>query len=117
MANLPSIKTLATIFADNAKKARAILEMDKNELLDLPENDHFVRSSYNTPSHDALILNALNELGDFHGVEAISNDDGEYLEYLNAGDTYAGTLIYWRGNYRVTTIGDMVENRRNKFNQ
>lgn len=94
MANLPSIKTLATIFADNAKKARAILEMDKNELLDLPENDHFVRSSYNTPSHDALILNALNELGDFHGVEAISNDDGEYLEYLNAGDTYAGTLIY-----------------------
>lgn len=111
--SLPSIKKLAEIFGDNAKRARFILEADRKTLLDLPENETWLSLCHCLPFTEELRLNALDVLGGFHGVESAENDDGEYMEYLNAGDTYAGTLVYWRGNYRVTTLGDMVENRRN----
>lgn len=115
--SLPSVKKLAEIFGDKAKEARRILESDYAELLELPENENLVRQCLNAPSRMQLRLNALNTLGQFHGVEYADNDDGELLRYLNVGDTYAGTLVYWRGGFRVSSLGDIVENRRNKFNR
>lgn len=117
---LPSVKKLREVFGDNAKKAREILECnDYTELCSMPCNFEMVRRCYHSPKRYALKMNALNSLGDnkgsFHGVEGISNIDDEWLTYLNAGETYAITLVYWRGRYQVTTLGDIVENPRNKF--
>ena len=44
------------------------------------------------------------------GVEGVEEaKTGLYADYLNTGDTYAPTVIYWRGAYRVQSLGDFVE--------
>ena len=43
------------------------------------------------------------ELGTF-GVE------GHYdLQYLNTGDSYEETVIYWRGRFCVASVGEILE--------
>ena len=84
----PSIKTLKLIFGDNAKKAKEI---------------------FKTPKTYDLRMYALNMLAEGFGVESIESTQGEYASYLNMGDTYNITIVYWRGNYRVQSIGDFVE--------
>ncbi len=70
---LPSIKKLAGVFGDKAKQARKILELDRAELLDLPENGAWLKQCYNLPTTHELRMNALNVLGQFRGVECIEN--------------------------------------------
>lgn len=106
---LPSIKTLSQIFGDEAKQARFILEVDNTRLITGKAVDDLRWNSYGRQRKRTIRLTALNELGDFHGIESAESTNGEYAEYLNAGDSYALTLIYWRGNYRVQSIGDFVE--------
>lgn len=110
----PSIKTLSTIFGENAKLAKFFLNCSRDELLDcsLSASD-LQRSSWGKHSAEYLRLIACNEIGRFHGVECIECDngkhEGQWVYYLNAGDAYCGTLILWRGRWRVTTLGDFVE--------
>jgi hypothetical protein len=48
-----------------------------------------------------------------HGVEGfvIGRRDGTQatIWYINAGDTYTGTLVFWAGRYRVESWGDRLE--------
>jgi hypothetical protein len=106
----PTVKTLSRIFGDNAATARAILE-GKKDPEDFPETAAWVRRCFHRPSRSALKMSALNELGDFYGVEAVFGSVGRLaFEYLNAGDTYTLTLVrYASGTYRVTCWGDVVE--------
>jgi hypothetical protein len=53
-------------------------------------------------------MECLNALGDFHGVEEFDTRKGLCM-YLNAGDTYTPTLIYFDGSYRVKCWGDIAE--------
>lgn len=115
MNRLPSVKTLATIFGQNAKDARKILEYSRYELL--AKNDAALqreRECYHAPKTYDLRLHALNAIGKFSGVEGAETNDGEWLTYLNAGDTYAPTLCYWRGRYYVASLGAMVESLEKK---
>lgn len=107
--NTPSIKTLSAIFGEKAKEAKRILTVDNTLAINTPAVNALRLACFNPPGKRMVRLTALNELGDFHGVESIETVDGEYAEYLNSGDTYAGTLIFWRGKYRVSTVGDFVE--------
>lgn len=48
----------------------------------------------------------------FYGVETICDTDGQWLfVYLNAGDSYAPTIVRRAGSdtYRISTMGDEVE--------
>jgi len=63
-----------------------------------------------------MTLHALDQLLGTYGVEAITRRDdspfrGPSHEYLNAGDTYATTLVYYRDAdaLRVGCWGDIVE--------
>lgn len=119
--NLPSRKTLSQVFK-NPKEARRILEMTKGELQDYPGIESLFNDHYHVPKTYQIRLEALNFLGGFFGVECIDSINqangysaDEYAEYLNAGDTYALTIIYWRGRYRVQSIGDFIANNRVKF--
>lgn len=103
----PSVKTLSRIF-DDAKRAKEIFTMSRRQLIDGPGADRFAEC-YNPPKTYDLRLHALNTAGGFHGHESMETRSGEYAEYLNSGDTYAETVIYWRGNYRVQCLGDFVE--------
>lgn len=54
---------------------------------------------------------AINKAGGFFGVEYLGtrNRSGEPVYYLNAGDCYAGTLIFTGSRLTVGTVGDLIE--------
>ena len=105
----PSVKTLRAAFGENAPEARRIFEMSRAELKTRADVAEMVRASFHAPKTYILRLAALNACGDFHGVEAVRTSADEFAEFLNAGDSYAATVIYWRGRYRVQSLGDFVE--------
>lgn len=106
---LPSIRTLRAVFGENAKQARAILEMPRHELEALPVGAARVAECYYPPATSDIRLTCLDALAGTHGVEAFETKRDGYCEYLNAGDTYAPTLVRFRGRYRVATWGDIAE--------
>jgi hypothetical protein len=105
---LPSVKTLESIFGLRAKEARTILEMNRAQLVETEAGSKRVRECLNPPDTVDLRMHVLNRLGHFHGVESVKVDR-HYADYLNAGDSYAPTLIYWNGRYRVQSYGDFIE--------
>lgn len=129
---LPSIKTLSRVFED-PKIARKILEMSREQLEMHPVGAARVAQCslrlrllgscsvgaarvaecYNPPATVDLRMSILNSLeSGFHGVESLKSRDHDFADYLNTGDTYAETIIYWRGSYRVQSVGDFVERVR-----
>jgi len=105
---LPSVRTLREVFGENARQARKVLEMSRSELVALPAGAERVRECYNPPDTHDVRMTCLNALADTHGVELFDTRRG-VCEYLNAGDTYAVTLVYFRGRYMVTSWGDIAE--------
>lgn len=106
----PSIKKLREIFGENAKEAKSILRMSREELEELPACIARIRECWHPPKTYDLRMHALNALDNgFFGVEAFQLRDGSWCDYLNSGDTYSPTLVRFRGNYYVTTCGDIAE--------
>jgi len=108
MFKSPSIKTLKTIFGANASKAKAILRMSREQLLQTKIGAARMAECYHPPTTQDIRMECLNELGDFYGVEYFETNKGGCM-YLNAGDTYILTLVRHNGAYRVTTWGDIAE--------
>lgn len=105
---LPSIKTLSQVFED-PKRARQILEMTRAQLLELDVCIARERECYHPPKTSELRLTALNSLeSGLHGVEYGTVKERNFT-YLNTGDTYAATVIYFDTNYRVQSLGDFIE--------
>lgn len=72
------------------------------------------RASYHPHATYVLKLEALNEVLDLHGVEYVPagrDAKSPAFEYLNTGDSYARTIVYFpdRQTWRVTSWGDIVE--------
>lgn len=106
----PSIAKLKLVFGDNAKRAKEIFKIKATELLETPAGKARYQECYNPPPTYDLRLHALNALDNgLYGVESCESLDGEFADYLNTGDSYNPTVIYWRGNYRVQSVGDFVE--------
>lgn len=106
---LPSIKTLAFVF-DDSKQARKILEMTRQQLIKTHAGKERVADCLHQPKTYDIRLHCLADSDPgIYGVEALVTEDGEYADYLNTGDSYNDTLIYWRGRYRVQTIADFIE--------
>lgn len=108
MLRSPSISALKTLFGENAPRAKALLRMNRDQLLRTPIGAARAAECYNPPSTQDIRMECLNALGEFYGVECIDTKKGECL-YLNAGDTYTPTLVRFNGSYRITTWGDIVE--------
>jgi hypothetical protein len=125
---LPSVKALSEI-TTWPKELRQVLECVKlseiDALLDSEKpfgesstfgnfkaTNQWVKSCYNPPSFHDLKMSMADELCETCGVEYIekgSTAKSPAIEYLNAGDTYAATLLYVNGRYRVGCWGDIVE--------
>ena len=108
MLRSPSIKSLQALFGDNAKQAKTLLTMNREQLLRTPVGKARAAECYHAPSTQDIRMECLNALGHFYGVEGLDTKKGECL-YLNAGDTYTPTLVRFNGAYRITTWGDIVE--------
>lgn len=106
---LPGIKTLSEVF-DDPKAARHILAMTRSQLEKTEEGAAYLRTLYSAPKTFDLRMHCLNALDSgLHGVESLTTTKGEFADYLNTGDSYAATVIYWRGRYRVQSMGDFIE--------
>ena len=112
----PSIKTLSAVFSDPVE-AKRILTMLKGELSVHPVGEARIRECFNPPAWWDVRLTVLNSIEPgLHGIESCETSAGnEWMSYLNTGGAYAPTLIYWRGNYRVQSVGDFIESTRVKF--
>ena len=108
MLRSPSIKSLKTLFGENAPRAKALLRMNREQLLRTPVGAARVAECYHAPSTQDIRMQCLDALGNFYGVEGFDTKKGECL-YLNAGDTYATTLVRFNGAYRITCWGDIAE--------
>lgn len=86
----------------------------------LPATDRYVRSLASDPYRSrtwrsTVALHACNELLGMSGVESLGGTDNPGYapdwEYLNAGDTYATTLVYRLATdtIRISCMGSIVE--------
>lgn len=105
----PSVKTLREVFGDKAREAKAVFRMSRNELLETPAGAARDKECFNPPETWDLRMNVLDALAGTFGIEEFRTRKGENVEYLNAGDTYAATIVYFRGNYYVGCWGDYAE--------
>ncbi len=108
--------------ADDGDALRELV--DRYEDARLPKTAKYVRSLHSDPYYSRIwrvtvALEAMNEIMDTHGVEALGpGREGDYAppyEYLNTGDTYAATLIYHRASdsLRIGSWGDIAERHPN----
>lgn len=103
------IKTLSTVFGENAIRAKEILQMTRTQLIATPVGAARVAECYHPPQTQDIRMECLNALGEFHGVEYFETKKGGGCLYLNAGDIYTLTLVRFKGAYRVTCWGDIAE--------
>lgn len=94
--------------------------MSDDDLDSMPAVSELRRQCYNEPSKHHKVMTALDSLFDTCGVEHIGEvhmHDGPPIEYLNTGDSYAATVVWYRdlGKFRVQCYADAVEwcERRN----
>jgi len=116
-STVPTIMSFLNVDKETAKKVRGLVkeDIDPEEFESVQK---WIRECYNRPSQDELIMEALNEVLDGCGPEAI--EGSEYVDsyhryfvasYVNMGDTYAGTVIldHRSGRYLLGTWGGFVE--------
>lgn len=97
---------------ENCTKALAVI---RGELDPSSVDSVALRQCHNAPDKHYATMLALDSLLGTHGVEYIGEvdmRDGPPVEYLNAGDTYAATLVWYRDRVRpwsVESWGDVAE--------
>lgn len=80
-----------------------------------PSASKLEAQSYHPQDKHTLVMVALDDLLATHGVESLGDvdmHDGPPVEYLNTGDTYAATLVWYRDRVRpwaVESWGDVAE--------
>lgn len=100
-----------TVGPENVGKAIALIRSetqatdDETRTLALQSKAAQRRDSQSYHPHDThtLVIEALNEYLDTCGAEYIGEvdmRDGPPVEYLNTGDSYAATLVWYRDGYR-----------------
>lgn len=113
---LPSVKTLLILWPrenpisdetlDKAKRVRQLLERVKLN----PSRYHLNWDD----SHPLTALRSINTVMNGFGVEHVArgnNRQSPAFDYVNTGETYATTLVYFpqSESFRVTSWGDIVE--------
>ncbi len=67
--------------------------------------------TYGHISHDRTAhLEQIDKILNTHGVEGSMEPD---IQYCNAGETYALTILYYQGKLRIGNWGDIVERATN----
>lgn len=104
---------------DIAEEFRRILKCEKTGR-DILSDDYPSVAEYRKhcarPQRAMVRMLALSDLIGAYGVESVETENtGEWADYVNTGDTYAPTVVFFRGTYRLSTLGDFIERSRVKF--
>lgn len=116
----PSVKTLMTYLRVSKPRAKYLrkamkFELDFCQLHKLTRQ--WVRQCHSKPSEVEQVIDTINHVLGYHGVEAI-HDNRERpfwwdvrAIYCNTGDSYAATILYDvdKQTWNVTSWGDFVE--------
>ena len=108
----PSLRTLAAAFGDDsAPLLRRILKSrSRSEILALSSDAaELERRSYGRQSMQSLRFAALSQVLGGFDAESFRTRKGEWVTYVNMGDTYTTTLVKFRGTYRVSDWGSIAE--------
>jgi hypothetical protein len=111
----PSVKALRELYGDKAPGIKRILRMNRASLMALPAGDARVRECHHEPALQDLRMTCLNAECETFGVEGFQIKNGDWVEYLNTGDTYEPTICRINGAYRIACWGDIVE-KHGSFN-
>ena len=123
MPNLPSIKTLESHWPGKGKVLRGLLDGSVS-----PDGFESVRNwerqCFHPPCDTEKVLEALNEVLEGYGTEAMHSEDmwvNSYwretaFAYVNQGDTYTATICYIPDEERfvVSCWGDLMESFERK---
>ena len=107
---------------ETAKSARSLMKGETRITGNpaFPATNNWIADCYHKPRRIDLILSALNELLECHGVEAFNTRQDQFhaiAEYLNTGDTYSATVLFRHdtGTFRITTWGDFFEKNEKRL--
>jgi hypothetical protein len=120
----PTTKRIAdelSVTDEQAKRIRGLMDGSIDPETS-PAVQAWLRQCHHRPRASELIMCAIDEAFETHGVEAIRTKgtwiDNYHLDiravYCNTGDTYAATVLldHKTGSYLLTSWGDFVESRR-----
>ena len=119
----PSLKTLVrdlSVTPEMATRLRAIMagEIRITDNPDFPRTNAWIGQCHHKPRRIDLILSALNEAYETHGIDRLDNREGAIVaKYLNTGDTYAPTILFLHETraFRVSSWGDFVETNERRY--
>ncbi len=109
--NKPSRKTLEATFPGKGKELRNLIDGTVNPA----KYDSVIRlcmRAYHHPTYSYMLITAINEVLEGHGIEAIRPVDNKRpgYDYINMGDTYTPTILLRDdGKLIVSSWGDIVE--------
>ena len=108
----PSRKTLEAAFPGKGKDLRELIA-ETVTLGTYTSVRNLVNRCFNSPSYSHMLLTAINEIIEGHGIEHIRPKDEDRhpsYDYINMGDTYAVTILLRSdGRLIVASWGDIVE--------
>jgi len=107
----PSQKTLEANFPGKGKELRDLIT-GKIEPESYKTVARLCSECYSYPDYSHMLMTAINEVIEGHGVEYIrpKDDDHPSYEYINMGDTYNATILLRDdGKLIVSSWGDIVE--------
>ena len=112
-----SIKNLKSLKLEcDPKLIRTIWKTDSMDLIEsmAPRTAKESNRMYRPFRPRTFRREAINEIAGFHGVEYLGKNKrtGEAIYYLNAGDSYAPTIIFQGARLFVSTVGDLIEGGR-----
>lgn len=101
---------------------RRIWKLPKTCGISVPSEDYIsvehLRRNHVYPKVSDIKLAALNDILCGHGIESMETaNTGEYADYINMGDMYVPTVVWWRGRLSLCEggIGGFIESQPVKF--
>ena len=110
--NKPSQKTLETAFPGKGKELRDLITGKRDPERFYRSVADLVMRAYHRPSYDYILMTAINEVVEGHGIECIYPRDSKHpsYDYINMGDSYTPTILLRNdGKLIVSSWGDIVE--------
>lgn len=114
-ASLKNLETIKDVDRELAKRVRAVWRGDLDAVrAAFPDTDKVIDSYYHQPGARELRRVIIDKMIDTCGVEYLGQlkRSGEHVYYCNAGDTYAGTILFIGQRLVVGCWGDLVERNR-----